>query len=80
MRVTLTILSLALSCTPVPITPEPGLPCGRAYHQCPKTGGCCAMDEVCGVEGHACGLGDCCFVGDMGKRSRAQFPSDGGRP
>jgi hypothetical protein len=79
---------LTLSCTPgwndpPPITPEPGLPCGRVYHQCPATGGCCAMDEVCGREGHACGVGECCFVGEgtMTKRKRAQlFPGDGGRP
>jgi hypothetical protein len=49
---------------PHPINPEPGAPCGRVYHQCPATGGCCGMDERCGVEGHACGLHECCFTGE----------------
>jgi hypothetical protein len=69
---------------PHPVTPEPGLPCGRIYHVCPKTGGCCASDETCGVEGHACGLNDCCFVGEgvMAKRKHPQGrpPAEGGAP
>ena len=51
---------------PRPINPEPGLPCGRTYFECP-TGGCCDLaSETCGREGYACGPGDCCFVGGDG--------------
>jgi len=85
-----------LTCTPGwndphPIVPEPGLPCGRIYHTCPQTGGCCMEDEACGVEGHACGLHDCCFVGERfgARRKHRQWlpseippdpPWEGGRP
>jgi hypothetical protein len=89
--ITALCLCVSLTCTPgwndpTPITPEPGLPCGRVYHACPKTGGCCASDETCGEENHACGLHDCCFVGDgvMARRRHLQWrPTElpeGGRP
>jgi len=44
---------------PTPIVAEPGLPCGRIYHQCPS-GGCCAEDEVCRPGGY------CAYVGGPG--------------
>jgi hypothetical protein len=45
---------------PTPIHAEPGLPCGRIYHQCPITGGCCGEDEVCRPGGY------CAYVGGHG--------------
>ena len=60
---------------PRPITPEPGLPCGRTYFECPS-GGCCDLaSETCGREGYACGPGDCCFVGGDGPRWGSRAPS-----
>ena len=68
---------------PHPINPEPGMPCGRVYHECPATGHCCGEDEICGVEGHACGLHDCCFgdktLASARRKSRAQVTPDEAR-
>jgi hypothetical protein len=49
---------------PIPINPTKDAPCGNgAYQMCPDHGCCLAYDEVCGQAGHACGAGECCFVG-----------------
>lgn len=47
---------------PLPVTPEPGLPCGETGTVCPGAM-CCAEEEVCGKAGTSCPEGTCCFVG-----------------
>lgn len=58
------VVTLACNQEQIPVNPVPGYPCGTSgyYFECYQ--GCCWRGTACGVKGHACGLGDCCFVGD----------------
>jgi hypothetical protein len=62
----LAVVSIITSCDqkPIPVNATPGYPCGKAgyYFECHK--GCCWRGTRCGVLGHACGLGECCYIGD----------------
>jgi hypothetical protein len=67
-------LALSVACSanwnaPLPVTPEPGYPCGRTGVTCEaldggQSGMCCGAEEQCGNAGTSCPAGQCCYAGD----------------
>lgn len=60
-------LALVLTLAGCSNNPTPVGPKNPSSFQCPGGGYCSGRGYVCGQEGHACGTGDCCYIGDDGR-------------